>query len=100
MKEKKKKRKRKLKDIIPINRSLLIILLVVLVLLLVFFFRGFIGDLFVGNEELEVCGDGSFYNTCSLNKPYYCEEGILIEKASICGCLEEMKKDGDFLVQL
>ncbi len=32
------------------------------------------------------CGDGTAYNSCSLNKPYFCEEGVLMEKASVCGC--------------
>ncbi|KKK96910.1 hypothetical protein LCGC14_2658030, partial [marine sediment metagenome] len=34
------------------------------------------------------CGDGTFYDSCSLTKPYYCEEGVLVEKATICGCSE------------
>jgi len=32
------------------------------------------------------CGDETFENQCSLTKPYFCEKGKLIEKASICGC--------------
>lgn len=42
-----------------------------------------------------VCNDRTSYDNCSLIKPYYCEEGILIEKASICGCSELTTKSGD-----
>jgi hypothetical protein len=32
------------------------------------------------------CGDETFYGQCSKNKPYFCSNGFLIEKASVCGC--------------
>jgi len=50
------------------------------------------------NTEITVsgiCNDGTFYDTCSLNKPYYCEEGILVEKSSVCGCPENFSKNGE-----
>lgn len=34
------------------------------------------------------CGDGTFLDSCSRDKPYYCEDGQLTEKASFCGCPE------------
>ncbi len=38
-------------------------------------------------KEVPTCGDGSFYDTCSLNKPFYCNsDGILIENSDLCGC--------------
>jgi hypothetical protein len=49
-------------------------------------------------EEIPTCGDGTFYNTCSLDKPYYCYNGILMENASMCGCPSFLKKEGDFCV--
>jgi len=50
-------------------------------------------------EAIPTCGDGTFYNTCSLDKPYFCEEGILVEKASICGCPKFLpKKEGNFCI--
>ena len=33
-----------------------------------------------------VCRDGTPYGACSTSKPYYCEEGNLIPKCSLCGC--------------
>jgi len=45
--------------------------------------------------NVQTCGDSSFYGICSVVKPYYCEQGILIEKASVCGCLESMERLGD-----
>lgn len=38
-------------------------------------------------EKVIACGDGTLYNSCSLTKPYYCDNGSLVEKASLCGCL-------------
>lgn len=32
------------------------------------------------------CFDGTLNNECSETKPYFCENGKLIEKSSICGC--------------
>jgi len=46
-------------------------------------------------EKLHTCGDGTFYETCSIVKPYYCEQGALIEKVSVCGCLESSERLGD-----
>jgi hypothetical protein len=43
------------------------------------------------------CGDGSFYDTCNIDKPYYCDAGTgkLVERASICGCPAGTYKSGD-----
>jgi hypothetical protein len=32
------------------------------------------------------CSDGTLYKNCSDIKPYFCENGKLIQKASACGC--------------
>lgn len=47
------------------------------------------------SQKIRTCGDGTFYDTCSLRKPYFCEEGILVEKASICGCNDILNKLGN-----
>jgi hypothetical protein len=41
------------------------------------------------------CVDGTLIDSCSLTKPYYCENGVFVEKASICGCPEGLLKDDD-----
>ncbi|HLA22948.1 MAG TPA: hypothetical protein VJZ93_00210 [Candidatus Nanoarchaeia archaeon] len=38
------------------------------------------------SDDNASCGDGTFYNECSLNKPYYCFEGKLVENSEVCGC--------------
>ena len=38
------------------------------------------------NWKLLTCTDGTFYNHCSSNKPYYCLNGTLIENVTVCGC--------------
>lgn len=32
------------------------------------------------------CSDGTLYNHCSKDKPFYCFNGTLIKNSSICGC--------------
>lgn len=39
-----------------------------------------------GNCVQLKCTDGTPYGQCSPNKPKYCDNGNLIEKASLCGC--------------
>ncbi len=41
------------------------------------------------------CGDGTSYNSCSTNQPYFCDRGTLIEKASLCGCPKIMNRTRD-----
>ena len=63
-------------------RYFLIILFVVMALTLIAIYVAY------QSNKISICNDGTFYNTCSSIKPYYCEEGVLVEKASICGCRE------------
>ncbi len=46
-------------------------------------------------EVLPQCGDGTFYNKCSLDEPYFCSNGTLIGKSSMCGCPEGFVKKGE-----
>ena len=45
--------------------------------------------------QKSICGDGTKYGDCSDRKPYFCEQGILIEKSSTCGCFENLTIEGD-----
>lgn len=47
------------------------------------------------NKKNPTCGDDAPYDACSLTKPYFCSDGILIEKASVCGCPDILTKEGD-----
>ena len=44
------------------------------------------------------CSDGTEYGQCSTTKPLFCNEGTLINKASICGCAEGSVPQGDSCV--
>lgn len=37
-------------------------------------------------EQQQTCNDGTAYNSCSINKPFYCNNGNLIENCDLCGC--------------
>ncbi|MDO8428711.1 MAG: CAP domain-containing protein [Candidatus Diapherotrites archaeon] len=37
-------------------------------------------------QIIKRCDDGTEYEYCSTNKPQFCENGNLINKASLCGC--------------
>ena len=54
----------------------------------------FTNMLFFSTSHLN-CSDGTLYNHCSKEKPYYCLNGTLVKKASICGCPAGYKIDGD-----
>ncbi|MCK9595653.1 hypothetical protein M0R19_00510 [Candidatus Pacearchaeota archaeon] len=40
----------------------------------------------VFNQPILFCNDGTAINTCANIKPYFCQNGTLVEKSSICGC--------------
>ncbi|MDO8528837.1 MAG: hypothetical protein Q7S06_03015 [Nanoarchaeota archaeon] len=44
------------------------------------------------------CGDGTLYGQCSKNKPYFCSEGVLVEKASSCGCNSNLTLTGNLCI--
>jgi len=67
----------------------LILLFVIMVLSLIALYIAF------KSSEIPVCNDRTPYGNCSLIKPYYCEGGILIKKASVCGCSELAEKSGE-----
>jgi hypothetical protein len=39
-------------------------------------------------KPVQRCNDGTIYSECSSQKPYYCLNGNIIKKASVCGCPE------------
>jgi len=46
------------------------------------------------------CGDGTFYDTCSLDKPYYCSGGVLIENVLTCSCPAHLNRLGSSCVSV
>jgi len=41
------------------------------------------------------CEDGTLYNKCSLEKPYFCFNGTLIKNSTSCGCSYEYEPQGN-----
>lgn len=69
------------------NKHYLLILIALLIILIILIISDFSLNNFNDKEIFQnSCGDSTPYGLCSLNKPYYCEEGVLVERAEICGC--------------
>ncbi|MCK4589631.1 MAG: FG-GAP repeat protein [Nanoarchaeota archaeon] len=53
-------------------------------------------------EELPIfeCLDGTFYGECSFDIPKYCADGVLIDRCSVCGCLEGFECEEDKCVEI
>ena len=69
--------------------------ILVVILALVFIGLNYNGIFGKEAKKIQTCGDGSFYDTCSIMKPYLCENGKLIEAARFCGCPEGFSKAED-----
>lgn len=41
------------------------------------------------------CTDGTYYNQCSSNQPFYCFNGTLVKNSTTCGCPYDYKAKGD-----
>jgi hypothetical protein len=73
---------------------LIIVLLIVDVASVVVYYKPHIdfswlkpsGNSIKDNTQALKCSDGTFYNQCSKNKPYYCYNGQLSKNAYTCGC--------------
>jgi len=52
-----------------------------------------------GTGGVQQCADGSYYGQCSTNQPKYCQNGVLIDRASLCGCPSGYDRNGDICVQ-
>ncbi len=63
----------------PLVQSLFSILFMIVIITLIYY-------TFMAINPLKICNDGSLRGECSSIKPFYCENGKLIERASICGC--------------
>ncbi len=46
------------------------------------------------------CSDGTELGECSDSKPKYCEDGGLVDKASVCGCPVGYERDEERCIQL
>lgn len=65
-------------------RTFKYILGILTILFIISLFLGCGRSIFFGN--VLNCTDGTLYNQCSNDKPYYCNNGTLIKDSSICGC--------------
>jgi hypothetical protein len=45
------------------------------------------------------CSDGTRLSTCSATKPYYCDNGVLVNKSKVCGCPDGYKARDGYCVE-
>jgi len=85
-------------------KTLVILIILILLVDVVFFLAYLKPDLkttlsnffkprVVDNPSTLKCNDGTPYNSCAKNKPYYCYNGELLKSAYNCGCPEGYKID-------
>jgi hypothetical protein len=64
------------------------------ILFIIYLFLNFSGkNLFFGS--VLNCSDGTLYNHCSKNKPFYCFNGTLIKNSTTCGCPYDYRVKGN-----
>lgn len=68
--------------------------IVVLAALSIFYFR----DTLTPFMSSFMCPDGTLYDACSMDRPYYCSDGRLVERAAICGCQDGYVPRGELCV--
>lgn len=71
---------------------LIILILLLFILILLFFL------LSVTKEKSYVCGDNTLNEKCSLRKPYFCLNGTLLKRASVCGCSDLLTKKDELCI--
>lgn len=74
------------------NYYILGVLLVLFIALFFLFFSNPTSETVVYTDTLPMCGDGTFYSDCSLNRPYYCDGGELVYDTVLCGCPDVLTK--------
>lgn len=78
-----------------LEKDLIILSLIIFLLILIFVLYLLIVVAKNNSGKILTCGDGTLYDSCSLRKPYYCSDGVFVEKASLCGCQDILKRNGD-----
>ncbi len=95
MKRKKEVEKDTKKRGFNLEKDLIIFSLIIFLLILIFILYLMIVAAKNNSGKILTCGDGTLYDSCSLRKPYYCSDGLLVEKASLCECQDILKRNGD-----
>jgi len=95
-KKSKKKEKRNLEIKVPeaenkksLSKVLVILIIILIILDTTSLYVYYKPDLFSSDKENSdelKCSDGTPYDECTENKPYYCYQGELLKSAFNCGC--------------
>jgi len=88
--------RKRVKKFVKISKKKDFTRVVLFVLIFIFFILVF--SLFYfskSKSEISFCGDGTLGGKCSDLKPYFCLNGTLVERASVCGCPELLSRNGN-----
>lgn len=58
----------------------------IILILIIVYFSFFRLDIKIKSDKILRCEDGTAYDSCSTNKPFYCSNGILVSSSTTCGC--------------
>ncbi len=70
-------------------------ILILIFILLIFVGWFFFFYSFENEAAINSCGDKTSYGNCSKIQPYFCDDGFLIAKASVCGCSNLKTREGE-----
>ena len=73
-----------------IKSYMIYIIVIIVLILIIVYFAFFRLDIKIKSDKILRCADGTVYDSCSINKPFYCSNGTLISIPSICGCINGM----------
>jgi len=82
------------RKIFTMKKSFRVLVIIIFILFMINIYSNLINNI----QKESVCGDGTLSKECSLRKPYFCESGILIEKAYDCNCPELLTRTRDSCV--
>jgi len=60
--------------------------LIIILIIVILYFTFFRLDVKIKSDKILRCSDGTVYNSCSIDKPFYCSNGNLVSIPAQCGC--------------
>lgn len=81
-----------------LKTNIFLVIFILLFFTITWFFSNIFNVLDESYRNPFICGDNSLNGTCSDTKPFFCDNGILVSKAEVCGCGENLTISGNSCV--